>query len=78
MAFNADRDVALDTEDEVVSLYTVGVSRRAKTKFPRLQGSIKNLDVTHNGGLNLVTLDRELVSMCTFFYDNGIKLKSSA
>lgn len=78
MAINANRIVALDTEDEVVRFYTTGVLSRAKTKFPRLQGFIKNLDVTHNGGLNLVTLDRELVSMCTFFYDNGIKLKSSA
>ena len=53
MAINADRIVALDTEDEVVRFYTTGVLSRAKTKFPRLQGFIKNLDVTHNGGLHL-------------------------
>ena len=77
MAVDADGDVALDTEDGVISLYTAGVFSRAKAKFPRLQGSIKNLDVTHNGGLVLATLDRDLVLMCTSFNDKGGKLKSA-
>lgn len=77
MAVDGDGDVALGSEDGVIRLYTSGVLSRAKVKLPRLKGSIRNLDVTHDGSLVLATLDHELVLMCTTFDDKNGNSKSA-
>lgn len=77
IAVDGDGDVALGSEDGVISLYSAGVLSRAKVKLPKLKGSIRNLDVTYSGNLLLATLDHELVLMCTSFNDKEGRLKSA-
>lgn len=77
MAVDGHGDVALGSEDGVISLYSSGILSRAKAKLPKLKGCIKNLDVSYSGNLVLATLDHELVLMCTSFNDKEGRSKSA-
>jgi hypothetical protein len=77
MGVSGNGDLALGSEDGVVSLYSARVLSRAKMKFPSLKQPIRHLDVSYGGSLVLATFDLDLVLLCTLLTNKEGEMKSA-